>query len=278
LFTTFGCNGSSSLEREVVAKVNPTAIAATSEEILIPAGTFEMGCVPGDDWCFGDEKPLHEVYLDPYFIDKFEVTNARYAACVEASGCKPPLAANSETRRQYYGNAEFDTYPVLMVDWSMADAFCRWEGKRLPSEAEWQKAARGTSPRIYPWGEETPGPLDCDILNFYSGNEVPSGGQMPSLFCSGDTTAVGSYPKGASAYGVMDMGGNVWEWVNDWYRNTYYAESPTHNPTGPERGATRITMGGSWADERRDARISNRPEADPTQWGRIIGFRCVRAP
>ncbi|MBU6352334.1 MAG: SUMF1/EgtB/PvdO family nonheme iron enzyme, partial [Chloroflexi bacterium] len=237
------------------------------EEILIPAGSFQMGCDssnPGET-CLGDMQPLHTVTLDAYFIDKYEVTNARYKACVDAGGCTAPQSVDSVTRFPYYGTSTYADYPVTYVNWYRARAFCAWEGKRLPTEAEWEKAARGSSDtRKYPWGSSAP---DCTKLNYnYSG-------------CVGDTSLVGSYPSGASPYGVMDMAGNVWEWVNDWYDGSYYSVSPDSNPQGPTTGEYRVLRGGSWSSDSNGVRSANRNANLADFWsGNFgVGFRCVRS-
>ncbi len=233
-----------------------------TEEILIPAGEFQMGCDMSNpiETCSPNQKPLHAVYLDAYFIDKYEVTNARYKACVEAGGCTPPWQNNSYTRSHYYGNPEFDNYPVIRVDWYQAAAFCTWGGKRLPTEAEWERAARGNQDtRKFPWGNL---PADDTLLNY--NNRLH------------DTDAVGSYPGGASPDGLMDMAGNVWEWVNDWYAGAYYKSSPLENPPGPLTGEYRVRRGGSWLNKESDMRVAERSLKPPEHWPSAIGIRCVR--
>ncbi|NLI41381.1 MAG: SUMF1/EgtB/PvdO family nonheme iron enzyme, partial [Caldisericales bacterium] len=169
--------------------------------VYVPAGEFEMG----DEDGALDEQPVHTVYLDEYWIDQTEVTNGQYERCVAADSCTVPKSSYSSTRDSYYGNRSYADYPVIYVDWNQADAYCKWAGGRLPTEAEWEKASRGTDGRDYPWGDS----IDENHAN-YDGN-------------IGDTSEVGRYPKGASPYGALDMAGNVWEWVSDWYAEDYYS-------------------------------------------------------
>lgn len=222
---------------------------------LVPAGEFTMGSENGNS----DERPVHTVYLDAFYMDIYEVTNAAYRACVEAGVCDSPRRSDSYTRGSYYGNSQFDDYPVIYVDWNMAKTYCEWRGARLPSEAEWEKAARGTDGRTYPWGEG----IGCDRANFYN--------------CRGDTTRVGSYESGVSPYGMYDMAGNVWEWVNDWYDSGYYQSSPSSNPMGPSSGTYRVLRGGAWYDYGDNLRASNRGRYNPDLINYNIGFRCARS-
>jgi formylglycine-generating enzyme required for sulfatase activity len=225
--------------------------------VFVPAGEFLMGSSDADKDAGSDEKPQHTVYLDAFWIDKYEVTNAQYKQCVGAGRCQQPSTTSSSTRSSYYGDSKYDNYPVIGVSWRDAILFCEWAGKRLPTEAEWEKAARGAAGRIYPWGDR------------YDISKVNADGKV------GDTTAVGSYPAGASPYGAMDMAGNVWEWVADWYDAKYYASSPKDNPTGPS-GSARVLRGGAWDSYQYFVRAADRNSIYPDYRLINVGFRCAQ--
>jgi formylglycine-generating enzyme required for sulfatase activity len=222
---------------------------------LVPASEFIMGSDKGEI----DEKPFHYVYLEAYYIDKYEMTNEFYSACVDAGICEQPKKTNSDTRDSYYGNSMYSDYPVIYVDWNMAKTYCEWREAQLPTEAQWEKASRGTDGRTYPWGED----IDKTYAN-YDNN------------ADGDTTAVGSYEKGKSIYGVYDMAGNVWEWVTDWYSENYYQNSPPKNPSGPDTGKERVMRGGAWDYFDEHARASDRQYDAPSSNNNSFGFRCAR--
>jgi eukaryotic-like serine/threonine-protein kinase len=230
--------------------------------VFVPAGEFIMGSEMGD----ADEKPAHSVYLDAFYIDMHEVTNAHFRLCVDAGACLPPVKVSSSTRASYYDNPAFDGFPVMYVSWDMAQAHCAWRGAKLPSEAQWEKAARGTDGRTYPWGEG----IDCQRANYYrqQGTEF--------IACVGDTTRVGVYESGQSPYGAYDMTGNVWEWVADWYGASYYRESPSSNPAGPESGSARVVRGGAWQFSDFSVRAARRYWFNPANALENVGFRCAR--
>jgi formylglycine-generating enzyme required for sulfatase activity len=210
-----------------------------------------------------NEKPYHEVYLDAYKIDKFEVTAGDYEQCVDDGFCTPAATGDAFT----YGLPGKETHPISGVNWNQAKTYCEWRGKRLPTEAEWEKAARGTEGRKYPWGNE-PG-VSCEHAFMEDASGVDGCG-------TGDTAPVGSRPEGASPYGVQDMIGGVWEWAADWYDADYYASSPAKNPTGPDSGEYRVARGGSWTFGKLPyMRASVRFRFRPDYASNNLGFRCA---
>jgi len=266
------------------AKLVPTIALPTISEraiggalmVFVPSGEFNMGSDSGENI----EKPIHTVYLDAFWIDKFEVTNAQFQqfasaksyktdaekegwayvltgstwAKIESATWRTPSGANSNITNKI-------NHPVNQVSWNDANAFCVWAGKRLPTEAEWEKTARGIDGRIYPWGNT----FDANKLNSSEGGR-------------GDTTIVGNFTSGASPYGAMDMAGNVWEWVADWYDQAYYSYSPRNNPQGPTSGVYRVLRGGSWYNDASNVRTTSRGSnvVTPGNRSQSVGFRCAQ--
>jgi formylglycine-generating enzyme required for sulfatase activity len=208
------------------------------------------------------------VDLDAYYIDKFEATNAQYLACEFDQRCNQP----KNTR--YYDDPNFSKHPVVFINWDMAANYCAWRGARLPTEAEWEKAARvsGTDMFNYPWGNRFNGTL----LNFCDINCTQSGKDRSYNDGFSDTAPVGSYEGGKSPYGAYDMAGNVIEWVADWYDKDYYASSPSNNPQGPDDGTHRVLRGGSWYNNLYYVRTFVRTSLDPMVAYNYVGFRCAR--
>ena len=250
--------------------------------VYVPAGEFDMGsddddvddaeeaCKKhvADFYCVGyilGEQPLHTVSLDSFWIDQTEVTNAQYRRCVEAGACQAPGTCIEPFMEPSYGEPSKADDPVVCVDWDDAQAYCEWAGGRLPTEAEWECAARGPDRRIYPWGNT----FDC------------AGGNLSDRGTGCDdgykwSAPVGSFPDGVSWCGAQDLAGNVWEWVADWYGPDYYAQSPSQNPTGPPSGKNRTMRGGSWDSWATPARSAFRAFHGPSEWKSNWGFRCAK--
>jgi len=253
--------------------------------VFVPAGEFTMGSDADDalaecqkfrsdcqrDW-FTDEEPPHSVHVDDFWIDQTEVTNRMYALCVEAGVCQEPTSTGSETHSNYYGNAEFDNYPVILADWSMAKTYCEWAGRRLPTEAEWEKAARGENASVYPWGDT----FDGSLVNFCDTN---CSSPLPNKsFNDGfaDVAPVGSYPSGKSVYGALDMAGNVLEWVSSLYKP--YPYDATDGRENLDSSDTRVLRGGTWLGDQDGVRSTVRIESISSNSNNFIGFRCSRSP
>jgi serine/threonine-protein kinase len=235
--------------------------------VYVPAGDFIMGSQLGAG--SDEEAPQHLVTLDAYWIDQTEVTNAQYHLFVDATGY--PAPALCEPADSTFADAGLADHPVVCVSWDDAQAYCAWVGGRLPTEAEWEKAARGTDERTYPWGNS----FDGSLANYCDNTCELS--QRDTGFNDGyvRTAPVGSYPAGASPYGALDMAGNVWEWVSDWYNFYYYAKSPQLNPGGHNIGDYRVLRGGAWSGFPTNARSAFRGWLAPDMGDRAIGFRCV---
>jgi formylglycine-generating enzyme len=220
--------------------------------VLVPAGEFFMGSPEGDD----DEQPVHRVVLDSFYIDTFEVTNGRFAKFVAAIGSEPPWGfADQETPVSYADR------PVRWVNWLEATGYCLWAGKRLPTEAEWEKGARGTDGRTYPWGNEPPTPAHA-VFGLKEGADTVS--------------PIGNREQGKSPWGVHDLAGNLYEWVADWYDEAFYSTKSTMNPRGPVEGTAKVQRGGSYFNQPYRLRSAFRTKSDPTEHDPRVGFRCAQ--
>jgi formylglycine-generating enzyme required for sulfatase activity len=222
--------------------------------VLVPAGEFTMGSNMADD-----EKPVHQIYLNAFYMDKYEVTVGQYAKYLEVTDMDEPPDWSIMNQPQHQKR------PVVNVDWEDAVKFCKWAGKRLPTEAEWEKAARGTDGRIYPWGNEAPTRLHANYGRKEWNNHL-------------SLVPVGSFEEGKSPYGIYDMAGNAWEWVSDWYDYEYYQNSPRRNPIGPTAGDSKGVRGGSWLYISEFLRSAHRFAAQPTNRYFGYGFRCAKTP
>jgi eukaryotic-like serine/threonine-protein kinase len=252
--------------------------------VYVPAGQFLMGSSSSDSNAEDDEHPQHTVYLDAFWIDRSEVTNAQFAEFASQAGyvtsaerandvgggvIDPASGSRTNTPGATWQHPHgpdssrtgLDAHPVVQVSWIDASAYCQWAGRRLPSEAEWEKAARGSDGRLYPWGNQA---ADNTLVNDSGSGD----GWM-------QTAPVGSFPAGASPYGALDMAGNVWEWTADWYADTYYATSPAANPLGAASGQYRVFRGGGWSNTARRFRPANRGYTGGADHSDDIGFRCV---
>ena len=230
--------------------------AFCAQMVSIPSGCFNMGDAFAEGW--PDELPVHNVCLSNFEMDIHEITNAEYAECVAAGGCTAPRFSNSYSRGTYYGDRAYNDYPVIWMEWSQVDEYCTWAGKRLPTEAEWEYAARGgLAGKRYPWGDTI------------SSTDANYG------FKTGDTSRVESYaPNG---YGLYDMAGNVWEWVADWFNENFYSVSPTDDPTGPPSGMAPVRRGGSWDHGTFGVRVATRCDfCHADRHGNNLGGRCAR--
>ena len=292
---TFGVSGGIAYSNEVQVETDTSTGGDGAEMVYIPGGEFEMG----DNSGLGtnDEAPLHIVHLDPYYIDKYEVTNALFEQFINDGGYTTREYWSDDgwewkqdeevSFPEYWESGEYNSgpsytdYPVVGVSWYEAEAYCVWAGKRLPTEAEWELAAKGTEGNIWPWGNEFFQEIEGETVHCnFNGSD---GGRSDPYERS---SPVGSFPTGDSPYGVSDMAGNVEEWCYDWYSNTYYQGSPMDNPQGPVGNPTtdsKVERGGSWIKYSYPDlsgfyfRTSKRYYKDPDRRKHYIGFRCVRS-
>lgn len=258
--------------------------------VYVPAGEFQMGSTKemvfaAKDLCnesygeegnpavcryesFMDEYPDHAVSLSGFWLDQTEVTNGQYRLCLDAGVCQLPLELNSFTREEYFDSSEFDDYPVINITAAMAGEYCSWVGGRLPTEAEWAYAARGSEGLIFPWGNE----FDPTKLNYC---DASCPGISDPNYDDGypDTSPAGSFPEGASWVGALDMAGNVREWVSDYYG--YFSLEPAVDPQGPAEGDAIVSRGGSWYDPFFNLRSNNRGSNTLDYYRHKLGFRCA---
>jgi formylglycine-generating enzyme required for sulfatase activity len=241
-------------EVESVAESTPGEEPIPSEMVAIAAGPFVRGTEHGGF----DERPTRTIHLDEFLIDRFEVTNHQYQQFVVATGHRKPGLPSRYAKSG--GKMRGTNQPIVYVSWDDADEYCRWKGKRLPTEAEWEKAMRGTDGRLWPWGDK----------------EQPDGANWARVKDGYEVSArIGTFQIDKSPYGVMDGAGNVMEWVADWYDETYYKSSPDRNPPSPEYGTYRVLRGGSYTTTGADVRITSRSKMMPDFRDETIGFRCA---
>ncbi len=228
------------------------------EMVIIPAGPFIRGSAPGEGRL--DEQPRRKIYLNAFAIDKYEVSNAHYMKFLDETLHKPPLNVFAE--RPFNKEEGIADLPVVQVTWHDAVDYCFWAGKRLPTEAEWEKAARGTDGRLYPWGEGSPTAQRANFEKDWDGKKT--------------FVEVTALPEGQSSFGIFNLAGNVREWVQDWYDSEYYSTSPDKNPKGPDNGILKVLRGGSWRSFDTDLRANSRGKGGFALKTHGIGFRCAR--
>ena len=247
-----------------------------------------------DGKAFSDEQPQRLVYLPSFWMDRYEVTNAQYLEFVQGSGHRAPANVNASVSLWEEGRpvAGIEHHPVVNVSWDDAVAYCRWAGKRLPTEAEWEKAARGTDARRYPWGNEWDTGL-ANSASYWAGRtiEFADREEWRAFWVTGEgarishekgvkgevlTLPVGTFPHGASPYGLHDMAGNAAEWVQDWYEPYYYINAPLSDPQGPAGVLLKAMRGGSWLKPSRSLRTTDRDYGYPEDRQSGTGFRCAK--
>ena len=227
------------------------------EMVLVPAGDFLRGSNSGEP----DVTPQRRITLSAYYMDRFAVSQDQYRRCVEAGKCSAP----EEEEHCTWGKQAKAGYPINCVSWFQADEYCRWAGKRLPTEAQWEKAAAGSTPRRYPWGAKPP---TCKLANFALAPDKKK-------YCHDGTVAVDKFQGSASPFGAVQMAGNVFHWVKDWYGKEYYRSSEARDPMGPFEGTYRVVRGGSWFSREADLRTTMRGPLPPGAKYNYLGFRCM---
>lgn len=275
----FACKGSPSRPEAPAVVPGPaggegpapvSTVQAPPGMVHVPAGAFWMGCNETvDPSCGNHERPYHRVVLKGFFLDRTEVTVAAYADCAQAGGCTPAVPVGACNA----GESDRGNFGINCVTWGQARSFCEWAGKRLPTEAEWEKGARGTDGRIYPWGSEAP-----DAGGTYRANW---GDGLSTVMFMRDgfeyDAPVGKFPSGASPFGALDLAGNLAEWVRDGYADRYDPAADT-DPAGPDGVPERVVRGGSWREPAKRIRASARDSHPPENWYDHVGFRCAKDP
>jgi formylglycine-generating enzyme required for sulfatase activity len=232
--------------------------------VRVPEGEFPMGVPKAARDGGVDERPNHDVFVDTFYIDTYEVTNGRYLQFITETGHRTPQHPSDPSKGLWQGNIMPESIvdlPVINVDWYDADSFCKWAGKRLPTEAEWEKAAKGPNDWRFPWGNVEPTDRHLNYNQVWHGEAT--------------LVPVGIYEAGKSPYGAYDMAGNVWEWVADWYDPNYYSKSPARNPQGPETGTHKVLRSSGWQVETPQVRIFTRIKMEPLGRNHSTGFRCA---
>ncbi len=261
-----GCSGAIRNVRPAQIKITKKIVQGTGKDavpmVYVPAGAFMRGSPTGrgED----DQKPQRSITLNAFYIDQYAVSMAHYRRCVEAGSCTEP----NKDEICNWGVDGREDHPINCVSWHQSKGYCEWVGKRLPTEAEWEKSAKGNDGRLFSWGNELP---SCELTNYNASSQM---GQ--DKYCHGRTIPVGEYPGAASPYGVVQMTGNVYQWASDWYGKTYYQESPDKNPQGPTSGKYRIVRGGSWFNVARDLKVELRGLIPPGTRLNYVGFRCAK--
>ena len=237
----------------------------TAPMVIVPEGEFPMGVPKAARDGGVDERPNHDVFLDTFYIDKYEVTNGRYLQFITDTGHRTPQHPRDPSKGLWQGNTMPESVvdlPVINVDWYDAQSYCEWAEKRLPTEAEWEKAAKGPNDWRFPWGDLEPTDRHLNYNQVWRGEAT--------------LVPVGVYEAGKSPYGAYDMAGNVWEWVADWYDPQYYSKSPASNPKGPATGTHKVLRSSGWQVETPQVRIFTRIKMDPLGRNNSTGFRCAK--
>jgi eukaryotic-like serine/threonine-protein kinase len=242
------------------AKVTPGKGKDPCPMVLVPEGAFLRGSLPGQGE--DDEMPQRGITLDAFYLDTYAVSVAQYRRCFETKACTEP----DTEKLCNWGQPDRDDHPINCVSWEQARSYCAWAGKRLPTEAEREKATRGTDGRAFTWGAKLP---DCSLANYDKGGEH---------YCQGQTVPITAFPNAKSPYGAVQLAGNVYEWAADWYGKEYYHESAARNPIGPATGKHRVVRGGSWFNPPPDLRSALRGLIPPGMRLNYVGFRCAGDP